>query len=649
MSRSRFLVASGIAVTALGIVVPVLASPVFAASPSAASDELLSGPLLNSAKSTFLTSTTFGDTPVWRDNVAGKGTVSYPKPGKTGVVSIDGTCIPTATPDLGGYFGTIPVGDGSSCIKFTAERTSNNDFTFKVDLPGSPFDGHYLGDGDKGGVLDLTSTTPLVTFVTSEKPALTSEAEVQPSSKDVPVAGDTYRYTTRLTNAGDTPLNNIAVDDSRSLDWTCEADSLDENETTTCTTSEQTLSQDDVDAGSVTNSIGASAVSLGGLATKAEASAVDFSIEAKPSATLLTTSTLPNGFALGESIVYTSQVENTGNVTLRGLSVSNAAGENQTCDASTLARGEKATCTSQHVLTQADIDAGVVRDSFSATIQDAANAAVTVPAVEVSDTSAPRAEATLKVTSDARPNLHAGQKIQYSVAVVNSGSSTLTELTLHDQNGSELVCDVSRLSPGETASCTSTHVVTQGDLDAGSISFTASGSAMSAAGQAVELVEQKLTTTLDATPRGAIALTSTAGTTVKPGEEIHYTTTVRNTGDVTLTDLVLTETKGSGTSCDVTTLLPGKTATCTSGMKVAPDAAAGSVVANSVSAHATTPSGERMDLPRAEVSSNVEIAPVLAFTGSEGASATLIGGAIAVLTGLGLVLTGRKARGTRLR
>ncbi len=168
--RTGWMRTVGIAVGG-GLVAGALA---LAGATAAQADETTStGPLRNASKLTFLA----GNGGAWIDSSFLPGTVTYPKPGQTSVVTVDGTCVAyDADPGLG-VLATQPVGDGSDCLRFTAEATPAGLISLRVDTPGAPAHGRYLGDGDNGDFLDLISTEPSTLFAIPTAAVLFSAPE----------------------------------------------------------------------------------------------------------------------------------------------------------------------------------------------------------------------------------------------------------------------------------------------------------------------------------------------------------------------------------------------------------------------------------------------------------------------------------------
>src|SRR5439155_23364611 len=83
----------------------------------------------------------------------------------------------------------------------------------------------------------------------------------------------------------------------------------------------------------------------------------------------------------------------------------------------------------------------------------------------------------LTLAKRASPTTHcsAGSVITYTYTISNSGNVTLTgPFSVTDNKlGTINPCGGGPLAPGASTSCTATHTITQADLDAGSITNTA--------------------------------------------------------------------------------------------------------------------------------------------------------------------------------
>ncbi len=150
----------------------------------------------------------------------------------------------------------------------------------------------------------------------------------------------------------------------------------------------------------------------------------------------------------------------------------------------------------------------------------------------------------------------AGEQITYSFAITNTGNVTLTNVTLSDTLPGIVISGgpIASLAPGATDSTTytATYTLTQADVDAGQVQNQATATGTDPFGTDVSDLsgattgdDNPLITPLTSGP--AIALVKTADTTALStppvaGEQITYSFAITNTGNVTLTNVTLSDT-----------------------------------------------------------------------------------------------------------
>src|SRR5512135_373098 len=130
------------------------------------------------------------------------------------------------------------------------------------------------------------------------------------------------------------------------------------------------------------------------------------------------------------------------------------------------------------------------------------------------------------------------------------------------------------LAPGASITCTASYVITQADLDAGSLTNVASA----ASGTTVSPTD---TVTVPATQNPALTIdkTATESSYSKVGDVIHYSYLVTNSGNVTLYNITVVDNKATVDCPDTSAgLAPLGTITCTASYTISQaDLDAGSV------------------------------------------------------------------------
>ena len=313
----------------------------------------------------------------------------------------------------------------------------------------------------------------------------------------------------------------------------------------------------------------------------------------------LTKSTTSTGYsAAGQTIPYSYLVANSGDTALTGVAVS----DNQvpvSCPSTTLAKGASETCTATYTVTQADVDSGSVTNQATASAngpQGAVSSAIATVTVAATGTSS---SLSLAKTTTATGYNAAGNTIPYTYTVTNTGTTTLQNVVVTDSatDGNDdpaepvtVNCPGGTVAPGAAEVCTASYVVSQEDVDSGSVTNTASASAESLAGASVcgpsaGCPTESVTVNSDDPPDTSLTLVKTTTTTgfTAAGQEIDYTYVVTNTGGSSLTGVEVLDTTPNGpitVDCPAptTVIAPGATETCTGTyMTTAADVTAGSV------------------------------------------------------------------------
>lgn len=159
-----------------------------------------------------------------------------------------------------------------------------------------------------------------------------------------------------------------------------------------------------------------------------------------------------------------------------------------------------------------------------------------------------------------------GQVVAYSFLVTNTGNVALTGVVVSDPlpGLSAVSCPLSTLAPAESTTCTASYISTQADLDAGSIANTATANGTPPVGSPVTDTGSA-TVTANRGPAVTVTKSTTATTFSAVGQSLPFTITVRNSGNVTLTNVVITDPNavlGTCTPAAPATLAPSQTMTC---------------------------------------------------------------------------------------
>ncbi|WP_347638922.1 hypothetical protein, partial [Sphaerisporangium sp. B11E5] len=493
----------------------------------------------------------------------------------------------------------------------------------------------------------VSSAPSTATVTIASAPSLSLLKTASPTA--VTSAGATVTYSYTVVNTGNTTLTDVGATDS-SFSGTgtppvisCPVTTLEPQESTTCTGT-YVVTQADVDAGSVVNTAVATGTPPTGPATSSAPSTATVTIAQAPSMSLLKTASPTAVTSAGVTVTYSYLVVNTGNETLTGVSAADTSFSGTgtppvvSCPVTTLAPQESTTCTGAYVVTQADVDAGSIVNTAVASGTPPTGPAVSSAPSTVTVTVTPAPSLSLLKTASPSTVGAAGRTVTYSYLVVNTGNTTLTGVSAADTSFSGtgtppvVSCPVTTLVPQDSTTCTGTYVVTQADVDAGSVVNTAVASGTPPTGPAVSSAPSTATVTIASAPSLSLLKTASPATVTSAGATITYSFVVVNTGNATLTGVSAADTSFSGTgtppvvSCPVTTLAPQESTTCTSTYVVTQaDVDAGSV-ANTAVASGTPPTGPAVSSPPSAVTVTIAAAPGISLLKTASPSAATTAG-----------------------
>lgn len=431
--------------------------------------------------------------------------------------------------------------------------------------------------------------------------ALLKQGTVAPGPDGVANVGDVINYTFSVRNTGNVTLSNITLVDpvagvtlAGGPIAVLAPDAVD----TTAFTATYTITQADLDLGHFDNQAEATGTLPDN--TTAISDFSDDDSEAADDVTvvplapapaiallkMLDTSTHPaaiedvnnNGLNdSGDRIHYSFAVHNTGNVTLDNVYVQDRNPAIITTPLSPtgimLAPGAADTTSfaALYTLTQADVDAGSFNNTADAYGTDPNNTTVT----DESDPGVLTAASPTIVIIPAQPGVallkqvasindvngnsvtDTNDVITYAFTVINTGNVTLTGVTISDANASVAGGPIATLLPGtfDNSTFTATHVVNAGEMLAGRVTNQATATASTpASGSVTDLsdttdpTEDDPTITPTVVQPGIAVLKQVTGIAntnanaiVDAGDTIQYVFHVRNTGNVPLSNVTISD------------------------------------------------------------------------------------------------------------
>ncbi|MFF9564460.1 beta strand repeat-containing protein [Leifsonia sp. NPDC014704] len=427
--------------------------------------------------------------------------------------------------------------------------------------------GHVFNEATASGTPpngpDVVSPPSSADIPGVQTPALSLAKRADDSAVGTPArVGDTISYTFTSTNTGNVALTAVSIADplpglsSLSYSWPDPANPgvLVPGQTVTATATYR-LTQADVDLGRVQNAANASGTPPNGPPTTSPTATTETPLAGAPAIDLVKTagvSGVQSPAVVGDRIVYTFVATNSGNVTLRAVSIADplpglsalAYTWPDPAEPGVLAPGGSVTATATYALTQADIDAGHVANTATAAgtppngpgVTDSGSAdvpLVAAPAIDLVKTADVSA-----VTSPAA----VGDTVTYTFVATNTGNVTLTGVGITDPLPGLSALSFTwpgtpgTLAPGQGVTATATYTLTQADIDAGRLSNTADAVGTPPSGPGVT---DQATVEIPQDLVQALALTKTADASQvssppRVGDQIAYGFTVTNTGNVTL-------------------------------------------------------------------------------------------------------------------
>ncbi|PTR32233.1 putative repeat protein (TIGR01451 family) [Rhodococcus sp. OK519] len=405
------------------------------------------------------------------------------------------------------------------------------------------------------------------------KSGLTLEKTAEPR-ENVQV-DDTVTYKFTITNTGDQTLKDVGVKENEfsgkgtlsAITCPGDAESLDPGKSVTCEATYK-FTVDDMNIGTVENTATATGTPPSGTPIESDPSDVDVTGKQVPQLEVVKSASLTSldGFKAGAKVKYSFAVTNTGNVTMANVWIkeSDFSGTGKITDltcpdaAKSLAPGAQVTCTALYELTQADVDAGKVDNTATATgTPPGTETPIESPPSDGGIEGTPNPDLSIVKTASISDSSEftLGKEITYSFVITNTGDVTLTDVRPNEKsfNGSgpmsDPICEdgAGSLAPNDAVNCTATYTLTQADIDAGKLDNVATAIGTPPGKEPIESPESQVS--LPGHPHPGISIVKKANPRekVKLGQEVTYRFVITNVGDVTLKDVTVNEGDFTGT------------------------------------------------------------------------------------------------------
>lgn len=457
----------------------------------------------------------------------------------------------------------------------------------------------------------------------SARPSMRVEKSSDAEKLDNPMMGDEITYSIMVENTGDIDLNDVDIVDVLSNGKTLELGEYDR----TLPVGEKielsvvyALTQDDIDAGVISNTVHATSTSPAGNVPIDEGDDTSTELVRNPDY-VVEKKAKSDSVEIGEGIEYDIVVTNTGNTTLHDLVLDDElTGDIGKLVKETLLPGDAVTTTVVYpVVTEADAIAGAVRNivSVRASSPGADDELGRSDKVETTVTSSPELSFSKTVDIAELDSVHAGTQIVWHFEVRNTGNITIKDVGISDDmltsNGYVIALDKKTLSPGEHASADVRYAVTQADIDSGKVVniATAGGTSVGAGEPSVESPSSECSASIAQDAKLAISK-EVSQDVAEIGDELHYKIILRNAGNTSLHSVQMSDALLG--DIDVAELmLPRETTAIEADLTVSEDDAIAKLIESPVSATAKTPDDSQTQPVQDYVETQVVSHPSMAF------------------------------------
>ena len=379
---------------------------------------------------------------------------------------------------------------------------------------------------DSGGMfISGESSTATVTF--SDRPEIELTKVAQQTSYDQP--GDLINYAVTVINSGNVTLTNVTVTDP--LTGMNEVIPVLGVGASSIMSTVYTVTQLDIDAGLVTNTVTATGTFSSTILTAFDSAEVP--ADQHPLISVVKTAVDNSYNQIGNLVDFDIIITNMGNVTLTDVLVEDPL-TNFSNTISTLAVNQTITLTTTYTVTQADLDAGLIINTVTAT----SDFGLFKVSDSDDDTIYGQQFPGLAILKTARPLVYnrLGEVITYDISVTNTGNVTLSNILVTDPL-TGLSQTVSSLGASNTYTITTTHAVTQPNLDLGLVINTATATSTFS----VTLLADSDDETVYGLKLPALSIVKKAQKSKfnKKDEIVYYNIIVSNIGNVSLYNVIV--------------------------------------------------------------------------------------------------------------
>jgi uncharacterized repeat protein (TIGR01451 family) len=327
---------------------------------------------------------------------------------------------------------------------------------------------------------------------------------------------------------------------------------------------------------------------------------------------------------VGDVLEYTIVATNTGTVTQRNVTIRDAKITPDEIICPAVPRNGTCRLIGSHTVTQADVDAGSIVNTASVRSNAVTTPVTTQVTTAISQQSSIGLIKSAPKLDDKNKNAlpDAGETLVYSFTVTNLGNVTLTNVTVADERDGVVLSGnpIASLAPGASSTAIKgRYPLKQADINSGSISNSATVRGTPPIGPPVTDQSDNSSNTendptlfaLQQASRLALTKEVTANKDedksgfVSPGDTLTYSVTAKNTGNTTLTNVQVADTKITPASKSCPSVAPGKACVLKGTYKVTK----ADLVAKNIENRATATSDQLV--ASVAVTNTIKVAPAL--------------------------------------
>ena len=382
------------------------------------------------------------------------------------------------------------------------------------------------------------------------------------SSGDISI-GDILTYTITVTNTGDATLTNVEIMDNTitQVSGSSPCAILAPMESCTFIGTYEITSSDvsGMTINEITNIATATSDQSGEVADSTTIQVPNPSMEINKSPGLLTGDFDNSGdISAGDELTFTIIITNNGNANLTGVSIDDPFLDPNSIDCGTLMMGESCELVGSYLVTPADI--------LNGSFQNISTGSSVQPPIMISDTaevflpqpahSMSKLTPTLLEDNDGSLDVSAGDVLEYTIIVSNTGTANLTDVLISDPllTPMSILCPI--IEPGQNCTLVGTYLIGESDLG-GSLINTASSISDQTPGQMdmseIIVPEPELSIEKSA----AQLLNDNDGNALmSTGDEIQFIITATNIGSANLTNVVIEDVTIDPSSVICSLLMP---------------------------------------------------------------------------------------------